>query len=148
MQHEKYWALFHNVLNGEPGPVSGNHKAQPVNWMDYAVGRTDFRLYAWRKPDRQVAASVYIEGQNAKAFFALLRRDKNSIERELGHSLLWREMPTEREITSYLSDVDPDNESDWRRQHKWLAERLNTMHRVFSPRIKKLILDDRGSDHG
>ena len=145
-QHRKYWAALHLVLNEKGGPVSGNRKPQPDNWMDYAVGRSGFRLYAWRRRDRRISAGLYIGGDDAKAFFGLLRRDQYSIERELGCPLHWREMPIEREISIYLSVVDPNDESDWRRQHEWLATRLNELHRVFSPRIKLLNLDDLERD--
>ena len=30
------------------------------------------------------------------------------------------------------------NEADWPRQHQWLADKLNVLHRVFSPRIENL----------
>jgi len=46
------------------------------------------------------------------------------------------------EIASYLDHVDPDDESDWPKQHEWLAKQINDMYRVFAPRIKKLNLDD------
>ena len=32
----------------------------------------------------------------------------------------------------------PENSDDWDRQHRWLAERLNDLHRVFSARVKAL----------
>lgn len=145
-QHRKYWAALHFVLDREGGPVSGDRKPKPDTWMDYAAGRSGFRLYAWRRKDGRVSAGLYIGGKDAKAFFELLRRDQRSIERELGCALHWREMPIEREIAVYLPVVDPNDESDWPRQHEWLAARLNELHRVFSPRIRDLNLDDLGRD--
>jgi hypothetical protein len=47
----------------------------------------------------------------------------------------------------YLSDVDPEDETDWPRQHEWLAGRLNEMHRVFAPRVRALDADARPADH-
>jgi hypothetical protein len=41
-------------------------------------------------------------------------------------------------IASYLNGVDPENESDWAKQHSWLAKQLNDMHRVFAHRVKLL----------
>ena len=143
MAQTKYWAGLHERLNASGGPVSGNRKAQPDTWMDYAVGRTGFRLFAWRKRDSRIAAGLYIGGENAKALFESLRRDKDSIEKELGQALDWRDtMPKEREIAIYLRDVDSNDKSDWPRQHQWLARRLNELYAVFSPRIQRLKLDD------
>ena len=46
--------------------------------------------------------------------------------RELGYQLEWEELPSKRDcrISSYLNDVDPENEADWPRQREWLAKRL------------------------
>jgi len=41
-------------------------------------------------------------------------------------------------VAVYLRDVDPEDETDWDRQHEWLATRLNDLHRVFAGRIKLL----------
>ena len=43
-------------------------------------------------------------------------------------------------IACYLNDLDPEDESDWPRQHEWLAKRLNDFHRVFSQRVRALDL--------
>jgi hypothetical protein len=53
------------------------------------------------------------------------------------------ELPEVRDcpIASYLNDVDPADETDWPRQHEWLAKRLNEMHRVLAPRVKALEAD-------
>ena len=144
---KKYWEAFHRVLRASKGDVSGDRKSQPENWMSYSVGRSGFSLYvSSNKQRRQLRASIYLVGNDAKAFFALLRRDEKAIEQELDQRLDWREMRKEREIASYMKDVDPDDESDWPRQHEWLARQINEMHRVFAPRIKMLNLDETNGD--
>ena len=40
----RYWEGFHTALDDQKGPVSGNRKAQPQNWMHYNIGRAGFRL--------------------------------------------------------------------------------------------------------
>ncbi len=139
----KYWTAFHHLLNTTEGGVSGQRKARPENWMSYSVGRGGFSLLVSRNNQKQrIRASLYLSEENAKEFFALLRRDKDAIERELDTPLNWRKMRKECEIASYLDHVDPDDESDWPKQHEWLAKQINDMYRVFAPRIKKLNLDD------
>jgi len=67
-------------------------------------------------------AELYMVGDSAKAFFALLHRQKDAIERELGYPLEWEELPgRDQRIASYLKDVDPKDEEEWPRQHEWLA---------------------------
>lgn len=65
---------------------------------------------------------------------------KEKIEQELGHMLEWEKLPTARDsrISSYLRNVNPDDESDWPRQHEWIVKHLNEMHRVFSQRVRDL----------
>lgn len=143
MQRE-YWAAFHRVLDTADGPVSGNRKPQPQSWMNYSIGRSSLKLGAVMiRPKNRIRAELYISGNNAKAFFGLLKRQKDAIERELGYPLEWEELPARRDcrISSYLNDVTPEDEADWRRQHEWLAKRLNDMHRVFASRVKALDAD-------
>ncbi len=91
----------------------------------------------------QIRAELYISGDSAKAFFGLLERQKNEIEQELGYPLEWKQLPARRDcrISSYLNDVDPEDDADWPRQHEWLAKRLNDMHRVLTDRVRALDAD-------
>jgi hypothetical protein len=95
------------------------------------------------RPKQQIRSELYISGDTAKAFFHLLREQKDAIEQELGCSLEWEELPSRRDsrISAYLNEVDPENEADWPRQHEWLAARLNEMHKVFANRVRMLDAD-------
>ena len=114
-----YWSDFHDVLNKVGGPVSGSRKARPEPWMSYAVGKTDFYLEATFKTRIK---QVQVKLRMPKEFLDLLTQEKPAIEEELGDG----------------KEVDPEKRSDWPQQHKWLADRLNKMHEVFSPRVKDL----------
>jgi hypothetical protein len=138
MQRE-YWAELNSSLNAEGGLVLGNKKPQPQSWMAYPVGRFGFYLgAAMARQKRQVRAELYIHGERAKIFFALLQNQKNQIESEIGYALQWEELPSGQDsrIARYLDDVDPTDPADWERQHKWIAETLNDMHRVFASRVR------------
>jgi hypothetical protein len=140
MQRE-YWASLNRSLDAAGGPVSGRRKPQPQAWMGFPVGRSSFHLNGVMiRPKNQIRAELYISGDKAKWFFGLLKRQKDAIEQELGQSLEWEELPSRRDsrISSYLNGVDPEDESDWPRQHEWLAKRLNDMHRVFAQRVRVL----------
>lgn len=144
MQRE-YWASLNKVFVAVGGPISGNKKPQPQAWMSFPIGRSGFHLNGVMiRPNNQVRAELYIAGDRAKAFFGLLQRQKEAVERELGFSLEWEELPSRRDcrISSYLNDVDPEDDADWPRQHEWLAKRLNDMHRVFAQRVRVLDADD------
>ncbi|MDE3262269.1 MAG: DUF4268 domain-containing protein [Acidobacteriota bacterium] len=111
--------------------------------MSYSVGRGGFSVLGSRNKQRQrISASLYLSDKDATTFFALLQRDKTSIEQELDPGFVWREMRKECQIVIHLDNVDPDDESDWPRQHQWLAKQINELHRIFAPRIKRLNLDE------
>lgn len=141
LKQREYWKAFNNVLTTTAGPVGGNKKPQPQSWMGYSVGRSNFTLSAvmLRQSD-QIRAELYLSGTNAKAYFWLLHAQKDAITKELGYELKWEELPEGQDsrICVYRDDADPENTGDWPRQHAWLAQRLNDLHRVFSNRVKEL----------
>ena len=140
-----YWDFLHAALTKVNGPVSGNRKAQPQSWMAYSIGRSGFRLGAAMVPaKRRIRSELYLAGPRAKASFHLLREEKEDIERELGYSLEWEELPagTDSRIAVYFDDVDPGDKDDWTNQHQWFASKLNDLHRVFARRIRELNPDD------
>ena len=145
-----YWTALNGALDAAGGPVGGNRKPQPQSWMAYPIGRSGFNLAAVMiRPKNRVRAELYISGVEAKTFLSLLRGQKEAIEAELGYSLDWEDLPSRRDcrISSYLNEVDPEDEADWKRQHEWLAKRLNDMHKVFSQRVRALDADESLSEN-
>ena len=129
----------------DSGPFDGGRKPGPRSWSEFPIGRTGFNLAAAMiRPKNQIRAELYLRGNNAKAFFGLLKQQKDPIERELKYSLEWEELPAGQDsrIASYLNGVNPEDELDWPRQHEWLAKRLNELHGVFFRRVKELNADD------
>lgn len=144
LKQREYWAALNSVLEAAGGLISGNKKPQPQSWMGHPIGRSGFNLSSTMiRPKNQVRAELYISGDRAKAFFGLLKSQKDAVERELGYQLDWEELPSRRDsrISSYLNEVDPEDRADWPRQHEWLAKRLNDMHRVFAHRVSELDAD-------
>jgi hypothetical protein len=144
MMQRRYWDALNTVLNNLGGAVSGNRKPQPQAWMSFPIGRSGFNLAGVMiRPRQQIRAELYISGDRAKVLLALLRRQKDAVEQELGYPLDWEELPSRRDcrVSSYLNEVDPEDKTDWPRQHEWLAKRLNDMHRVFNHRVAELDAD-------
>jgi hypothetical protein len=143
MQRE-YWTAFDQALTGASGTVTGGRKPQPQSWMSYSIGRSNMYLGAVMiRPKKRIQAELYLSGGHAKAFFHLLLRDKVPIEKDLGYALEWEELPEGQDsrIAVYL-DADPEDRADWPRQHRWLSQRLNELHRAFAHRVKALNADD------
>lgn len=136
-----YWAALGSALASKGGPLAKERKPQPQSWMAYSIGRTGFSVNAsMARPKRQVRAELYMSNPNAKAFFHLLHAQRRDIEAELGYPLDWEELPEGRDtrISVSLNDTDPEDQSDWPRQHDWLAVRLNEFYRVFVNRVRSL----------
>ena len=145
LMQRDYWKELLFALNRAKGPVSGHLKAQPQSWMPFSIGRTGFNLEAAMNiRNQEIRADLYIAGNKAKAFFALLLEQKEQIEEELGYQPVWKELPARQDsrVSIPLSGVDPKEESDWPRQHEWQASKLNDLHRVFAQRIRLLEAED------
>ena len=100
------------------------------------------------RPKRQIRTELYIAGDQAKAYFHLLHEQRQTIEQELGYPLEWEELPTRRDcrISVSMTNVDPEDERDWPRQHEWLTAKINDFHRVFLDRVRDLAPEDRKQD--
>jgi len=142
LMQRNYWTGLQDRLTAAAGPIRGNRKPQPQSWMAYGIGLGGFHLGAVMNTlEKFLRVELYIAGEDANERLASLERNKDEIERELGYPLNWGDQsPTarDRRITHYLRDVDLVDESDWDRQHDWLAKRLNEMHRAFVQQIKGL----------
>ncbi len=144
IRQREYWAGLNAALTAAGGPVAGNRTPKSKSDMNYSIGRSHFLLAAvMNRLKKQIRAELYIKGGQAKAYFHLLERQKQEVEKELGFELEWDELPEGQDcrIFSQLKDVDPDNEGDWPRQHAWLAARLNALHRAFARRVAALDAD-------
>lgn len=138
LMQRDYWAGLIDRLEAMRGPVAGNKKPQPQGSMSFPTGRSHIYLNAaMLRGSAQIRACLYMTGAEAKAFFMQLQAQKGDIERELGYPLNWEELPEGQDsrISRLLDDADVENRDDWPRQHQWLAERLNEMHRVFARRV-------------
>lgn len=136
-----YWAGLQAALDAAGGPVSGQGKPQLKNHMTYSIGRTGLSLGAvMLRATKQVRAELYIGTEHARTLFDLLHAQKEAVEQSLDYALDWEKLATRRDcrVSVTLDEADPEDEADWPRQHKWLAERLNELHHVFAPRVKAL----------
>ena len=114
--------------------------------MDMAIGRNDFRLAAfavtlnWEtKPEAEIRASLWVDGPNAKANFALLEKQRQTIHKGFGEELHWITKPGVNLRTIHLRRA-----VDWRcpdtcdECYRWLVEKLDRLHATFHPRIRRL----------
>ena len=142
LMQRKYWTGLLKELSAAGGPVRGNRKPQPQSWMAFGIGVSGFNLGAvMNTGDKNICVELYIAGDDADVRLARLEESKDEIEQELGFPLEWGAQSAtarDRRIWFRLREVDPKKESDWSRQHRWLAEHLNKMHLAFARRVGEL----------
>ncbi len=98
---------------------------------------------------QQNIVEIYLgDGKYAKAFFHLLKKDKEAIESELGFTLDWRELPENKasRILFIKDNVNPTDEKNWAQQNIWFKEMIEKFDRVFTHRAKKLDPSDWNPD--
>lgn len=67
-----------------------------------------------------------------------MKISKTEIEREISPELEWQENPKQNYIRFYRRNTNLEETEDWKRQHQWLCEQLETFHKVFVPRVEAL----------
>ena len=110
-------------------------------WMDFALGRSTFRLSALiNSTNKWIGVCLVIDGPDARSHFSLLHEHKDVIEHEMGTALEWRELPNkkQRRVRLRNSALSPTIREQWPQQHAWLKDTLESFGTVFGPRVKSL----------
>ncbi len=137
---QQYWTALSQYLEDSKSKIK-SQKAHPRYWADFALGRTNLFLRTFANMQAQwISATVVCNGPDGKAFFHLLKADREAIENEIVYKLVWEELPgkDQSRIEIRNDNADPGDQSDWLNQHKWMTERLEALHTVFSTRVKGL----------
>ena len=136
----KFWTvlveqLAKNATNIRPHSPRGQH------WLSCSIGRASIALNITANTrDERLAVEVWLQGADAKQWFAKIRVQKDDIEKQLNFSLDWQELPDSAacRIVSYYPDAPVEDEQRWDEYHKWIEQRLTAMDRVFRPIVKSL----------
>ncbi|CAM1640960.1 Domain of unknown function DUF4268 [Bartonella apihabitans] len=124
-------------------------KPMPQHWAVFRIGRSGFHMSGLHNTrDKCIGVELYINHQNAKDFYNQLYAQKNDIEAEIGHELIWKELPNKSasRIILYLRNVDPMDRSRWDEYQDWLIKYLEAFDRAFRNRIRNLEASDIGGD--
>ncbi len=129
----EYWQMFLSQLTLED---SGIRLPQPntLGNIRFTLRGNDLWVTVFtttEKGHRRVG--VFLVGRTGD--FERLKRERRSIEAELGEPLDWNpdEDGTSWRIAA-CRECDPEDRSDWADQHRWLSATLNGFIRVFRPR--------------
>lgn len=142
---QEYWVAFRDFVE-DAGSFLKCQKPQPQHWTNFSIGRSNFVLCARMNTlGKEIGAHLVINGKNKGDYYKLLEdKYKVKIEQQIDIQLNWRELPDAKEsqIVAEPLKADPKDQSDWARQHEWLKETIEKLHRVLAPIIKQLDLSD------
>ena len=141
-QQLQYWTAFKEFMDERKGPLKCQN-GSPQHWVNMTLGRSGFWLTARvNSVKSRVSADFRVKTPHSKAPYQAFAIEKETIEKEFGSELEWRELPDNKEsyVTTTLENADFRNQADWPRQFEWLAIKLEAMDKVFRERVKKLEL--------
>ena len=145
----EYWTAFRQFMERNNSTVDCR-SPRPQYWMDFAIGRSCFRLTAIvnTKGD-QIRVYLCVFGPDKAAHYHLLENNyKSQIEAAIDLPLNWRELPDAKasQIETSIS-ANPNDNSKWPEQHAWFKNTLELFHRVFSPIVKGLDASEYEMNH-
>lgn len=142
----QFWTAFKAYMESQ-GSFVRCQKPPPQHWTNHAIGRSGVHLTSivssWNSETGtrgpEIRAELYLDGPDAKTEFAALEQKKAEIEQALGFSMVWRNPENKAMCRLYTrQDANFLDENLWPQHFQWLQQRLEKMHTVFSPIVKKL----------
>ena len=136
----EYWQAFIAYLD-QQNSFLARPKPRPQHWMTFSIGRSGFKKSIFANTrDKRIGVQLYIHGGEIDAYYHLLLEQKDEIEQELGFFPSWQQLPHRKrsQLTYSIHNTDPTDRSDWSRQHQLLFTHIESLHKVFAPRIKRL----------
>lgn len=106
------------------------------SWIPFRFGRSGMQLgLTMNTRENWIRVEAYLRGDKAAGNYFLLQHQRDGIERDMGYTLDWQELPNRQAsrvcITRKVDDLM--DRTTWPAQHKWLIEKLRDFERVLCP---------------
>jgi hypothetical protein len=151
----EFWRGFRSFMDERGGKVRAT-KPFPQHWMNMALGRSGFQLSGIvsfydsegeRYGQGEVRAEMNITSSDSKAYFMLLEGSKKEIEEAFGEPLTWYSEPDVKNCKAFVRrQVDVKDKTSWPDVYEWLRGKLESLHRVFGPRVRALTISQPSSE--
>jgi hypothetical protein len=140
--NRRYWEAFLDRLD-ESGdaPRRPGQSQMRKNHLYFPTGMAKCQLVTVIRSGKEgrVWAELLLDGPDAVTLYDAFYRARGALEAEIGDSLEFRPRAgTGFKIMHRPLRTNPERESDWTNQHRWLEDRLRQMERVFVPRLRSL----------
>ena len=119
------------------------------NAIFFGIGYPSFSLQAsLSQQKKRIGVRLIWDGEDATAYFDLLKEKETDIESALNEKLEWEELPRRKSCAASLhkTETDPRDRDNWKNQHEWIASKLTEFREVFSPILQELDVDDWVTD--
>ncbi|MCH8854247.1 MAG: DUF4268 domain-containing protein [Planctomycetes bacterium] len=115
---------------------------RPQYWYEVAIGRSYFVLSLIANThENRIGIRVYMNHRVADQALALLEKEREQIENEIGAKLLWNPNPENRDkIIALYRQADLAKKDEWPGFIDWITNNVVAFRKVFQHRIKKLDL--------
>ncbi len=141
INREEYWAAFAESLRNRGTPLKIREVAPRIGFYTFTIDASKGAyIYVYRSvSDRVIGAylSLALAPGVVRRVYERLLAERESIEREFGGPIDWRELETNKNYRAQIQYVEGNalDRADWERQHAWLADQAEKFYRVFKPRI-------------
>ncbi|MCY3960030.1 MAG: DUF4268 domain-containing protein [Chloroflexi bacterium] len=148
-QQLEFWIEFDEFVRSRgddircqsPGPRHSLYSSLGRTWMTFAC------TISTLPPSPFVRVELALDGDDAKAWFSLLKSDSRTIEQEIGEDLIWHSLPNRKGARVQVkNDLDFRNQSQREEAKEWIYERLKRFHEVLKPRALALNAADATID--
>jgi len=134
-----FWTALQSALEGHQ--FLRSRRPEPQHWTTFPIGRAGLRLAATLDTRKnRLGVELYLNDENAKAYFSRLKEDQSAIESELAVQPEWQELPMRRacRIITYLQVADLFDEMQWPKFIEWFVRTLETFYQTFHNRVLNL----------
>ena len=134
-----YWQEFQKYLKSKKSKLSHMNPCDR-HWQRLTIRVNRVQIDARiNKSTTKISVELNLEHRTlAKTYFKHLEKDRKAIEKEIGVGvkLEWRNDAKNLGATIIqVKEVDPKN---WKKQHAWLKERMETFEKVFKERMQDI----------
>ncbi len=143
----EFWTAFRSYVEEHSSRLKPT-KPLPQNWMNFALGRSGFKLAAvvsfWDSAtdsgdNHELRAEAVIETLESKTHFTRLEAQRSEIEAEMGEPLTWHNPTNKRVCRIYVRQTAVLTDRDlWPEYHAWLIGKLEALHQTFAQRVRQL----------
>jgi len=137
---QEFWIQTRQALL-ETGRFSTLRSAPPRYWFNIPLGRGGFWLSLTMSPWNQAITVKFMMNEDVAPAMDALRREQETIEREVGAPLEWNPHPEKKMKSIKLrKSLAVGDRATWPEAIQWLTQSAIAMKAAFGPRVAQLDL--------